>query len=159
MLREINHTARSIWDSLRTQPLLTAAGTAIGLLFPVEPVVAWSMMTLIMADTLTGYQAAVIRGEEVRSGIMFRKAAQKLKGYASFLIMMGLAGLATSTPYLARGAIGLVGAIEAFSVLENLYDMQVTTIDPRKIAFFDLLFKSANIRRRNRQKPGDIVEN
>ena len=152
MFRDLGQMARNLWDNVRHQPIMTMIGTAIGLLFPIEPIAAWALMALIIMDTVTGYQAAISRGEDVRSGIMFRKASTKLRGYAVFLTIMGIANLATYNPLLVKGAMGLLGAIESFSIMENLYDMGVTQIDPRQIALFELLFRSGNVRRRDRQK-------
>lgn len=152
MLRDLWDMSRTLWDHVKHHPYLTGVGTMVGLLFPVEPLAIWALSGLIAVDTITGYQAAIMRGEEVRSGIMFKKAAKKLRGYALFVITMGLASLVTGKPAIVQGAFSFLGAIEAFSVTENFYDLELIDINPNRVVFFKPVIEAVRQRKARRNE-------
>lgn len=143
-------------EEIGSKPLVSILGALFAIVFPVDGWAVSAVVLLITIDTLTGRWAAFARGEEVRSRYTFYRMRVKLQGYMIFIATAALASVATNglvadgTMFL-RGAIGLVGAVEFFSISENLYDQGWIPFDPRKVPMFKMLVSSIKSRKRKEQ--------
>jgi hypothetical protein len=132
-----------MWDSIEnfihavaSHPAISIAGMILGILFPVPAQAILTLVLLSGIDVLTGRSAAYSRGELVTSGKTRKMSISKLQGYLIFITAAGLASNVAGDVIMLKGALGLLSAVELFSITENLYDMNLIGFNPREVSLF-----------------------
>ena len=140
---------KQFWDSLDYlfnavihNPIAALVGSFIGLIFPVPATALAALAALTAIDLFTGRSAAYKREELVTSGKTRQMSISKLQGYMLFILTAALASHAADNVIMLKGTIGLLSAVEFFSISENLYDMKLIKFNPREIGLFKGLLKA-----------------
>lgn len=139
-------------ERVASKPILWLIGLTAGFAIPSSLISASSLVCLVIIDTFSGRYAAYARGEEVTSSTMRRKILTKLQGYMVFIITAGLASAVVDATIILKGAFGLLGAVEFFSIAENLYDLDMLPVDPRKAPLFRGIVGMVKLRKRGNPK-------
>ena len=141
MIRQFFDSLDYLFNALIHNPIAALIGSFIGILFPLPATALMALVVLTAIDLFTGRSAAYHRGDLVTSGKTREMSISKLQGYMIFILTAALASHAASSVIMLKGTIGLLSAIEFFSISENLYDMKLIKFNPREIGLFKGLLK------------------
>jgi hypothetical protein len=159
MTEQISGSTHYFFQQILDRPGKAITGLLLGVALPDTLISVGLLALLVTIDTMTGRAAAYRRGEQVTSGTMRAKILTKIQGYMLFLLTAALAsGAIPGGKVVLKGAIGLLSAIEFFSISENMFDLDMLPFDPRKVPLFRSVVSSVRLRKRAKNNEQGSVD-